>query len=133
MFLCVKIKLLFSGSRFFVCFFCRFFPGSSGRRFAVCGRYQDQQRRCGRTHTGGGQRTDPGIYAGEYELSVIKKDGSREVIRGEAIDYQVALTDDLDAILKAQNEGGGNPALGRQFTSGSACSLLQPGKAGSGH
>lgn len=47
-----------------------------------------------------------GFYAGEYELSVIKKDGSREVIRGEAIDYQVALTDDLDAILKAQNEGG---------------------------
>lgn len=47
-----------------------------------------------------------GFYAGEYKLSVIKKDGSREVIRGEDIDYHVSLTGDLDAILKDQNKGG---------------------------
>lgn len=47
-----------------------------------------------------------GFYAGDYQLTLIKKDGSREVIRGEDIDYQVALTGDLEAILNAQNEGG---------------------------
>ena len=76
-----------------------------------------------------------GFYAGEYELSVIKKDGSREVIRGEAIDYQVALTDDLDAILKGLRTNGGRqsgPSVDNSHQAALAPSYSQE-KAGSGH
>ena len=90
--------------------FCRFFPGAQ----EDASRFVDSTR-INSVGVGGltpeeARERIQGFYAGEYELSVIKRTGAGEVIRGEAIDYQVALTDDLDAILKAQNEGGGNPA-----------------------
>ena len=68
MFLCVKNKTALSGSCFFVCFFAVSSPGASGRRFAVCGRYRDQQRRCvGGLTPEEARGTDPrDFYAGEY-------------------------------------------------------------------
>lgn len=109
MFLCVKIKLLFLAAVSLSAFFAVSSPGAQEDARFVDGTRINSVGVGGLTPEEARERIQ-GFYAGRYELSVIKKDGSREVIRGEAIDYQVALTDDLDAILKAQNEGGGNPA-----------------------
>ena len=47
-----------------------------------------------------------GFYAGEYKLSIRKKDGTEDVIQGKDIDYLVSVSEDIHEILNAQNESG---------------------------
>ena len=47
-----------------------------------------------------------GFYASEYTLSIEKKGGGRDQIRGSDIDYRVTVPQELSAILDAQNASG---------------------------
>lgn len=47
-----------------------------------------------------------GFYGREYNLSVKEKDSTTEVIKGTDIDYQVVITDGLQAVLNEQNASG---------------------------
>lgn len=49
-----------------------------------------------------------GFYAGEYTLTIKKRGGSEESIKGTDIGYQVVVPDGLQAILDAQNASGRN-------------------------
>lgn len=55
---------------------------------------------------------------GTYSLEIVKKDGTRDVIKGSEIGYQAAVTGDLAAVLAEQNAGGraAGPAVKHQFT-----------------
>lgn len=49
-----------------------------------------------------------GFYAGEYTLTIKKRGGSEETIKGTDIGYQVVVPEGLQAILDAQNASGRN-------------------------
>jgi len=53
-----------------------------------------------------------------YSLEVVKKDGTKEVIKGSEIGYRASVTGDLAAVLTEQNAGGRatGPAIKHQFT-----------------
>ena len=49
-----------------------------------------------------------GFYAGEYTLSIKKRGGGQDQIKGTDIDYKVTVPEELSAILDAQNASGRN-------------------------
>lgn len=53
-----------------------------------------------------------------YCLEIVKKDGTKDVIKGSEIGYLAAVTGDLAAVLAEQNAGGRvtGPAVKHQFT-----------------
>ncbi len=52
-----------------------------------------------------------------YSLEIVKKDGTKDVIKGSEIGYKAVVTGDLAAVLAGQNEGGrvAGPAVKHQF------------------
>lgn len=59
-------------------------------------------------------------YASDYELSLVKKDGTRDAIKGSEIGYQATITGDFEEILKEQNEAGreSGPGVKSAYTIG---------------
>lgn len=57
-------------------------------------------------------------YAGSYELSLVKKDGTSEMIRGPEIGYQAVVSDGLSELLQKQNEEGrvSGPGVQSEYT-----------------
>lgn len=53
-----------------------------------------------------------------YQFEILKRDGSKEVIRGNEIGYQVVLSGELSSILTKQNDAGRQqgPGAPQQFT-----------------
>ena len=53
-----------------------------------------------------------------YSLEIVKKDGTKDVIKGSEIGYRASVTGDLGAVLAQQNDGGraAGPAVKHQFT-----------------
>ncbi len=59
-------------------------------------------------------------YAAGYELSLVKKDGTSEVIRGTEIGYQAVVQEGLSELLQKQNEEGrvSGPGIQLDYTVG---------------
>ena len=59
-------------------------------------------------------------YAGSYELSLVKADGSSEVIRGTEIGYHAVIPEGLSELLQKQNEAGrlSGPGIRSDYTIG---------------
>lgn len=53
-----------------------------------------------------------------YCLEIIKKDGTKDIIKGSEISYRASVTGDLAAVLTEQNNGGRlvGPAVNHEFT-----------------
>ena len=53
-----------------------------------------------------------------YNLEIVKKDGTKDIIKGGEIGYRASVTGDLAAILAEQNAGGRikGPAVNHQFS-----------------